>query len=390
MELFENPRGRETRWVSFENTTGAKGKAAMCNRGAKGSAFSTVAPFETKQLLNFAGRGIIRRIWMTLNKRSPHALRSIVLRMYWDACPVPAVECPLADFFGFGLATVHPVQSELFASPEGRSLNCFIPMPFFEHARITLTNETDTEIKLFYDINLTLEDDLPKDSLYFHAFFRREPATALEEDYCILPRIEGHGRFLGTSLGVLADARYMQTWFGEGEVKMYIDHDDAYPTLAGTGIEDYIGTAWGQGEFEGRTQGSTESSTESGRFSFYRWHTVDPVYFASSLRVCVQQIGGAPCKKALELAHTDVPIRFVSADSNTLGFIPLYENDAFQLTQDNAIDDAWYNFYRSDDYASTAYFFLDTPSAALPALPAIDIRTFGFDPNEPCATTPDA
>lgn len=379
MEIFRPNKALQARWADFENTLASPGAGAHENACAKGHAFSALAPGQTITLMQANGSGVIRRIWMTLSDRSPHTLRALTLRMYWDGAKTPAVCCPLADFFGHGLARLLPFESELFSSPEGRSFNCFIPMPFFSSARITIENESDAHIKrLFYDVDFTLEPLAPESALYFHVFWNRETPTKLLNDYTLLPCVHGHGRFLGASLGVLLGEQYQQTWFGEGEVKMYLDGDDALPTLAGTGIEDYIGTAWGQGVFAHRTQGCTESDLQAGRFAFYRLHTVDPIYFHRDLCVRIQQMGGAPCAVALALAHTHVPLRFVSADSSLSGFHKLFEDPEYRLNEQNARWDAWYNFYREDDYASTAYFYLDRPENGLPLLPSVSIRQLGM------------
>lgn len=373
MELFTPQPGVQTRWFSFENPTSAPGQGGRENRGAKGHAFDFVAPGQTITLLSLAGSGVVRRIWMTTNARAPGALRSLTLRMYWDGAKTPAVQCPLGDFFAFPLCKPIAFESELFSSPEGRSLVCFVPMPFCSEARITLQNESpDETIKLFYDIDCTLEPISPENSLYFHAHWNRQPATALGQDYILLPTVEGQGRFLGACVGVQTPSHYQKTWFGEGEVKAYVDEDTIWPTLVGTGVEDYIGTAWGQGVFAHRTQGCLEAC--EGRFSFYRWHTSDPVRFQSRFRATLQTIGGAPCEMALALTRAGVPMQIVSADSDSKGFIRLYEQDGFVLSEENAIADAWYNFYRSDDYTSVAYFYLDSPEGTLPSLPSLAER----------------
>lgn len=383
MDIFRPNRQAVSRWADFENPSAQPGAGARENARAKGHAFESLAPGQTVTLLNASGSGIIRRIWMTLSDRSPHTLRALTLSMYWDGAATPAVRCPLADFFGHGLALPHPFESELFSSPEGRSFNCFVPMPFFTGARITLSNESKTHVKrVFYDVDFTLEPLKPGEALYFHAFWNREAPTRLLRDYTVLPRVDGHGLLLGVSLGVLLDDKYQQTWFGEGEVKLYVDGDDALPTLVGTGIEDYIGTAWGQGLYAHRTQGSLESDLQTGRFAFYRLHTVDPIYFQENMSVRVQQIGGAPCAQVLALLHAGVNLRIVSADSSRSGFKKLYEVPGYQLNEQNAVWDAWYNFYREDDYASTAYFYLDRPENGLPELPAVSIRQQGMEMQE--------
>jgi hypothetical protein len=147
-------------------------------------------------------------------------------------------------------------------------------------------------------MNCLLEQQHGDDVLYFHASWRRESPTKVGRDFEILPRVEGKGRFLGANVGVLADPKNLG-WWGEGEVKMYLDGDTEYPTLIGTGTEDYIGTGWGQKPFAGRYQGCYVSDDEAHIYSFYRYHVPDPVYFEKSARVTIQQIGGTSKKNVL-------------------------------------------------------------------------------------------
>ncbi|HEX6385421.1 MAG TPA: glycoside hydrolase family 172 protein, partial [Anaerolineae bacterium] len=223
-----------TRWTSFENPSGTKGHGGRENQGAKGHAFDSLAPGETKVLLDVAGAGLVHRIWLTLRQRTPQVLRALRLEMFWDGAETPAVAVPLGDFFCAGLALV-PFENELFASPEGRSFIATVPMPFRTAARITLTNETDQEIPyLFYDINYSLADTRDEHALFFHAHWRRENPTTLSRDFTVLPRVTGSGRFLGAFFSVITNPLYENTWWGEGEVKVYLDGDDTYPSLVGT------------------------------------------------------------------------------------------------------------------------------------------------------------
>lgn len=380
--LYEANRLSAPYWADFENQAAEKGRGGMTNKKAKGHAFDHLDAGATVTLMRAEGSGVVRRIWMTLSDRSPKMLRMLTLNMYWDDADTPAVSCPLGDFFGFALSQMTAYESALFSSPEGRSFNCFIPMPFYEGARITLTNESDVRLdRLFYDVDFTLEPLEPGKALYFHVYWHRESPTELTKDYVLLPTVKGHGRFLGTAIGVLSGPAYRHTWFGEGEVKMYLDGDDEYPTLAGTGIEDYIGTAWGQGVYAHSTQGSLISEIKEDRFCFYRWHTVDPIYFARELRVEVQQIGGADCQTVRALIQEGAKLKVVSSDSSAVGFACLYEIDGYALNDETAVESAWYNFYREDDYTSVAYFYLDRPVSDLPPLPPLPARTMGMAEN---------
>ena len=278
--------------------------------------------------------GIIRRIWITISDRSPEMLRGLKLEMYWDGASQPAVSSPIGDFFCQGLGTMTTFQSALFASPEGRSFNCYIPMPFLTGMKITATNESGKDLDaFFYDVDYTLGDKLPGNLLYFHAYFHRENPTTLQKDYEILPKVEGRGRYLGCNIGVIADlAKYKKNWWGEGEVKAYLDGDESYPTLCGTGTEDYIGTGWGEGHFDNLYQGCTLADEEKFHYCFYRLHIPDPVYFQQDARVTIQQIGWGD--KGL--------------------------------------------FERQDDWSSCVWFYLDKPSDHLPPIDPPEKRIAGL------------
>ena len=194
-------------------------------------------------------------MWLTISERSPEMLRSLRIDMFWDGSRAPAVSCPLGDFFGSGLGRISAFECQLFSNPEAQSFNCFIPMPFRSSARITITNESGRKLAhLFYDINLLTDVEHDDSMLYFHAHWRRESPNALGHEYDILPKVKGQGRFLGSNIGVIRSPHYDATWWGEGEVKAWFG-DDLQPTICGTGTEDYIGAAWGQGRFANRTQG---------------------------------------------------------------------------------------------------------------------------------------
>jgi len=226
--LYTIPDGVEMRWASPENPAGERGQGARANGGRKGSAFFPMKAGESRTLAEVkGGAGMVRRIWMTLNDRSPAMLRGLRLDMYWDGARQPAVSAPVGDFFGVGLGRIVPFQSALFSSPEGRSFNASIPMPFRNGMKIVLTNESGIDQRqVYYDVDYTLGDKHPADALYFHAVWRRENPTKLQRDYELLPHLTGKGRYLGTNVGVVVDGqRYGSSWWGEGEVKIYLDGD---------------------------------------------------------------------------------------------------------------------------------------------------------------------
>jgi hypothetical protein len=379
MNLFEKPRGVETRWFSFENASKERGQAGLTNRGAKGYAFDDIPAGETRVLLDIEGSGTIGRLWMTVSDRSPEMLRSLRLDMFWDHATQPAVSAPLGDFFGVGLGRRTPFECALFSDPEGRSFNCFIPMPFRTAARVTLTNESDKRLAhLFYDIDLLLGVSHTPETLYFHTHWRRESPNDLGKEFVILPRVTGNGRFLGCNLGIIADARYEGTWWGEGEVKCWFGGDE-HPTLCGTGTEDYIGTGWGQGCYAHRTQGCLLADRNARQWAFYRYHLDDPIFFDEACKVAIQTIGGSGKEKVLELQERGVPLLPVTIDTGAPGgFIRLLEREQPVDLRDPALPEGWCNFWRQDDWSGTAYFYLDSPGGVLPAIAPVAARAAGL------------
>lgn len=370
--------GVHTRWASFENLAAKKGVGGWENKGAKGHPCDHLYAGKTVTLMEYSGAGEIRRIWMTVGDRSPAALRSLTLRCFWDGCKKPAVEVPLGDFMccPFGAPRF---ESEWFANPEGRSFNCYIPMPFRTGAKITLTNESDVDIeRLFYDVDFLTYDTPQEDLLYFHSWFHRSTAVELERDHTILDTVNGCGRFLGASFAVNAPVIYGDTWWGEGEVKMWLDDDGTLPTLVGTGTEDYIGTAWGQGEYVGRYQGCLLADSTARQWLFYRLHVCDPVYFDRNIRVQLQDIGGGPWETVEAMYKAGVPLVPVTCDGGIeKGYQHIYETGFDEFPRDG-----WVNFYRCDDIATAAYFYLDKPVSDLPAIQPMDIRLYGMKPLE--------
>ena len=202
-----------------------------------------------------------------------------------------------------------PFESALFSSPEGRSYNVTVPMPYRKGAKVLLVNESKAHALVWYDLNYTEVKRHPTDVMYFHAAWRREPRTELGKDFEILPRVRGKGRYLGANIGVIGSPDYRGTWFGEGEVKVYLDGDTALPTLVGTGTEDYIGSGWGQGEYRGRIHGSLVSDNTNDLYAFYRYHLDDPVYFHQDCRVTIQQIGNTTTERVREMLAKGVELK---------------------------------------------------------------------------------
>lgn len=376
--IFSFDNNADTRWSSPENRNGIKGAGGKENNSAKGHAYDAIKAGESYTLLETDGPGIVNRIWITINDRSPQMLRSLRLDMYWDGESKPAVSVPFGDFFGVGLGKTNVFENALFANPEGRSFLSFIQMPFKKSAKIVLTNEGNKDLNnCFFDVNYNLVKTWNDNWLYFHAYWHRDTATKLTEDFEILPHVEGKGRYLGTNIGVNANPVYPKSWFGEGEVKVFMDGDKTYPTLNGTGTEDYIGTGWGQGRFILNYSGCTIQNDSSGEIAFYRFHIPDPVYFKTECKVALQQIGGAGTGEVRSYQKNNAPLIPVTTDT---GKNILHYNEKKTVLLDSASPVGWTNFYRVDDISATVYFYLDRPANNLPALQPLPVRTAALKP----------
>jgi hypothetical protein len=377
MELYQFDNNAHSRWASFENPKAGPGQGGKTNQGAKGYPYHVMQPGESVVLLDAQGAGVVNRIWMTLDEyfHKPEEMRAVRIDMYWDGSDKPAVSAPLADFFCAPLGKLVAFENELFASPEGRSFVTYIPMPFKKGARIVVTNESKTQHhRIFYDVNYTQLDTPDENALYFHACWHREHPTTLGRDFEILPQVKGKGRFLGTNVGVVADKRN-RGWWGEGEVKIYLDGDSEFPTLCGTGTEDYIATGWGQGEFINRFHGSLVSDDEKGLYSFYRLHIPDPVQFRTGCKVTIQQMGGVAKREVKAMLEEGLAIKPVCAIAIGSGEQFNFLGDTEHRFEDELFtDDTWVNYYRQDDVCATAYFYLDSPTNALPELAPVAER----------------
>lgn len=314
--------GAKSRAVTAENPNGEKssgGKTAShLGPGRKGSpCLRNIAAGSTVTLMDVDGPGIIQHIWMTVTNKTSEAnryvLRDLVLRIYWNDEKSPSVESPLGDFFcnGFGQDCI--VNSLPVVVNPTRGFNCFFAMPFAKHVKVTLENQHPAPIPdFFYEFDYCLTDSLPDNIGYFHAQWRRKKITALQEDYVILDGVNGAGQYVGTYLALSTLER---GWWGEGEIKFYLDGDKEYPTICGTGTEDYFGGAW---SFATQLNGCTIENTFCTPFmgypfysahdnaihsdyhndecppmrGLYRFHIPDPIHFSKDLKVTLQQIGG--------------------------------------------------------------------------------------------------
>ena len=242
--------------------------------------------------MDVEGPGIIQHFWCTFD---PKFSRDVVLRMYWDNEADPSVEVPVGDFFCNPYATRANILSmPINVNPSG-GFNCFFPMPFRKRARVSVENISPNDLPhFFYTINYLLTE-VDGDDAYFHAQFRRTNPLPYGEDYVMIDEVRGKGQYVGV---YMAWQQNNANWWGEGEIKMFLDGDREFPTICGTGTEDYFGGAWGFGAtysapFMGYPY-STDSSASSkagSRHSLYRFHIMDPVRFEKDLRVTIQAIG---------------------------------------------------------------------------------------------------
>jgi len=371
--LFEY-KSMETRWSSPENRNGEKGAGGKENNSAKGHPYDTIPAGQSYSLLDIQGTGIINRIWITINDRSPNMLRALKIEMFWDGQTKPAVSVPFGDFFGVGLGRTAAFQNSLFSNAEGRSFVCMVPMPFKKAAKIIITNESNEVLhNIFFDVDYSLLKKWDDDYLYFHAYWHRDTATPLAKDFELLPRVKGKGRFLGVNIGINANPLYKDSWWGEGEVKMYLDGDTNYPTLNGTGTEDYIGTAWGQGKFINNYSGCLVADDSLLQWCYYRYHIPDPVFFKTDIRVAIQQIGGSSTDAVAAYQRSNIPVIPVTTDDGKIH--SYYTRDSIIQIDTATMPKGWTNFYRTDDVSATAYFYLGEPGNNLPALQSATMRT---------------
>jgi len=250
---------------------------------------------ETITLADIEGSGAIQHIWMTPTGH----FRFSIIRIYWDDEEQPSVECPVGDFFACGWGEYAQVSSMAICVNPGSAFNCYWEMPFKKRCRITMENIADEKMRVYYQIDYTLTE-VPDDVAYFHAQFRRVNPLPYKDVYTILDGVEGHGQFVGT---YMAWGSNNNGWWGEGEIKFYIDGDGEFPTICGTGTEDYFCGSYNfdvKGEYVEFTTpyaGLPQVIRPDGlyksqqRFGMYRWHVADPVRFEEDLRITIQALG---------------------------------------------------------------------------------------------------
>jgi hypothetical protein len=305
-----------SRSISPENFNGARGSGGKAVAGTgsgparelgqawKVSPSVRIAAGQTFTVAEMEGPGSIQHIWMTPTGN----WRYSILRFYWDDETTPSVEVPVGDFFGMGWGQYAALQSLAVCVNPGSAFNCYWPMPFRKKCRITLENIDAKEMVLYYQVDYILTE-IPSDAAYFHAQFRRVNPLPYKQNYVLVDSIKGKGQYVGT---YMAWGVHNNGWWGEGEIKFFMDSDTDYPTICGTGTEDYF---CGSYDFDTRTKNAegiaeshyTEfSSPYSGlpqvirgdghyniaqRFGLYRWHIPDPVRFEKGLKVTIQDLG---------------------------------------------------------------------------------------------------
>ncbi|SFI36225.1 Protein of unknown function [Paenibacillus sp. UNC496MF] len=353
--LYSCPTHVRSYAATAENQTAARGAGGQANNGRKGSA--CIHPFKAgavQTLLDAEGPGIVRHIWCTVPPGNPAVMRNLIIRMYWDGQETPSVEVPLGDFFGVAHGRQRCLVTDYVTMQSGKGFNCWIPMPFRKRARITVENDAGFDVDmLFYQVDFTRGDRLDEDAGYFHAQFRRQNPCPLYEDFVILDGIEGPGVYLGTVIGVRSILQ-AKTWFGEGELKFFIDEDETHPTICGTGLEDYVGSAWGLQEVVTPEQGAPLVEYEKTLFSMYRFHGKDPIYFRESLKATLQQLGFGP-RESSDAFYGERSV--------------CYPAPGVPEDSENCL------FERSDDVCSVAYWYQTRPTKPFPALPDREART---------------
>ncbi|MSS73182.1 MAG: DUF2961 domain-containing protein [Candidatus Latescibacteria bacterium] len=340
----------QTRSLSAENFTGEKGKGGAATEGTgknasrdlgqgwKVSPSVRIEPGQTFSMADIQGPGAIQHIWMT----PTGPWRFCILRIYWNDSPTPSVECPVGDFFACGWQKYAQVSSLPICVNPGSAFNCYWEMPFQKRCRMTVTNLADEAMTLYYQIDYTLTE-VPDDAACFHAQFRRVNPLPYKEDYTILDNVQGQGQYVGT---YMAWGVNNAGWWGEGEIKFYLDGDGAFPTLCGTGTEDYFCGSYnfdvgkdngGYREFTTPYSGMAQVIRPDGlyisqtRFGLYRWHIADPIRFERDLRVTIQALGWRSGMRYLPLQDDIASVAYWYQTLPTAPFPKLPERDELEI-----------------------------------------------------------
>ena len=342
----------QTRSISPENFSGAKGKGGMSvdgpaskaardlGQGWKVSPYVRIQPKETFVMAEVKGEGAIQQIWLT----PAGNWRFAIIRFYWDDEAEPSVECPVGDFFACGWGRYAQVSSLAVCVNPGSAFNCYWQMPFRKGFKITLENISEDVFTLYYQINYTLTD-VPDDAAYFHAQFRRVNPLPYKGVYTIVDGIKGWGHYVGT---YMAWGVNNNGWWGEGEIKFYLDGDKDFPTICGTGTEDYFCGSYnfdtkdpeGKGrytEFTTPYSGLAQVIRPDGlyssqqRFGLYRWHIMDPIRFQKDLKVTIQALGWRSGGRYLPLQDDISSVAFWYQQEPHARFPKLPEKDDLEI-----------------------------------------------------------
>jgi hypothetical protein len=339
----------KTRSISPENFTGEKGKGGMATEGTgagcardlgqgwKISPSVVIKPGETFTIADIDGPGAIQQIWMT----PAGDWRSNILRIFWDGQENPSVECPVGDFFASGWGKYAQLSSLAVCVNPGSAFNCYWEMPFRKKCIITLTNSSEKDMVLYYQVNYTLTD-IPEDCAYFHARFNRVNPLPYKEVFTILDNVQGQGHYVGT---YLAWGVNNIGWWGEGEIKFFIDDDKEFPTICGTGTEDYF---CGSYNFENQETKQYQAFTtpyaglhqiikpngvydSQMRFGMYRWHIADPIRFDKDIKVTIQALGWRSGGRYLPLQDDIASVAFWYQTLPTVKFPELPSKDYLEI-----------------------------------------------------------
>lgn len=339
----------ESRSISPENFSGGKGKGAMAIEGTgkncakdlgvgwKISPSIRIKAGETFTIADIKGPGAIQQIWMTPTGN----WRFSIIRIFWDNQEHPSVECPIGDFFASGWGRFSQLSSLAVCVNPGSAFNCYWEMPFRVNCKITVTNIDENDMTLYYQINYSLTE-VAKNIGYFHAHFRRQNPLPYKEVYSIVDNIKGQGHYVGT---YLAWGVNNQDWWGEGEIKFFFDGDEEFPTICGTGTEDYF---CGSYNFENKESKQYQEFTTpySGlhqvlrpdglyksqmRFSMYRWHITDPIRFRKKLKVTIQALGWRSGSRYLPLQDDISSVAFWYQELPTNKFKDLPDKDYLEI-----------------------------------------------------------
>jgi hypothetical protein len=342
-----------TRSICPENPTGEKGGGARAEpdgdkhpsrelgRGWKCRPFIIIKTGETAELAGISGSGMIQHIWMTPN--CP-AWRHLILRVYWEGQQQPSIECPVGDFFACGWGNREnfaPVVSAPVCVNPGSAFNCYWPMPFRKACRVTLENRGHVDAQLYYQIDYAL-GDVPEDCAYFHAQFRRVDPLPEKQEYTILDGVRGRGHYVGT---YMCWGTHNDGWWGEGEIKFFLDGDQEFPTICGTGTEDYFCGSFNfenlrekrYQEFNTPYAGMPQVLRPDGlyrsqmRFSLYRWHLLDPIRFTEDLRVTIQALGWRSEHRFFPRRDDLASVAFWYQTLPAAAFPPLPERNALEI-----------------------------------------------------------